>query len=72
VLHAGEPPGLAVIASWRPWQRSVLYVYEPSGGLVYQEVFEGTYQAIAAQRLVDENADTLLLGGEGQVWAYRP
>jgi len=57
---------------FRLWKRSILYVYEPSGGLVYQEVLEGACQAVAAHRFAEGEAETLLVGGENQVWAYRP
>ncbi|MBM3122932.1 MAG: VCBS repeat-containing protein, partial [Chloroflexi bacterium] len=50
VLRPDEPSYLAVVATFALWQRSLLYVYEPGGGLVYQETLEGVCQAVAAHR----------------------
>jgi len=72
-VQPNDPPYLAVVVTLLPsWERSVLYLYEPTGGLVYREVLEGSAQAISAQRLADDQTETLLVGGEGQVWAYKP
>ncbi len=60
----------AVLLSYRLWGRSVLYVYDPAGALVYQEVLPQACTSIAALSLDGSGADTILVGGLCEVWQY--
>ena len=71
-LKAGQPASFAVVALWFPWGRSVLWIYDQSGGLVYHEVIAEACGAIQALPDVDAATDTLLLGCGGTVWQYLP
>lgn len=70
-LRAGQPAHLAVLVSFSIWDRSILYLYKPDGTLVYQEVFLGTCEAIAAVPLEESNREAILVGGQERVWKYR-
>ena len=70
-LRAGQPDYLAVLASFITWDRSLLYVYQPDGTLVYQEVLLGTSDAIAAVPLDGSNREAILVGGQERVWKYQ-
>ena len=71
-LKAGQPAHFAVLALWIPWRRSVLWIYDASGNLVYQEVLPVACAAIQALPDSGGAADALLLGCRGTVWQYRP
>ena len=70
-LRAGQAAHLAVLVSFSNWDRSILYLYKPDGTLVYQEVFLGTSDAIAAVPLEESNREAMLVGGQERVWKYR-
>jgi hypothetical protein len=70
VLAAGAPPYFASLADFANWGRSILYLHDAKGQLVYQEVIAGSCPAIAALRLAGATTDTLLVGGTGVVWRY--
>ncbi|MBV9469547.1 MAG: hypothetical protein JO316_10685 [Abitibacteriaceae bacterium] len=52
------------------WQRSVLYLYDPTGTLVYEEVLPEAGAAVKAVALNNASTETLLVGGVNQVWQY--
>lgn len=70
-FKASEPEYIAVAVAIENWKRSVLYVFDASGTLAYREVFEELCQAMAARMNGESGAESLLLGGAGQVWEYR-
>ncbi len=71
MLQVGQPDCLAILVTLSHWQRSILYLYDPSGALVYQEILEGNGSAVAVLPTEEGDRETLLIGGEGKVWQYR-
>ena len=71
-LMEAQPEYLAVIAHFVFLNRSILYVYEPSGKIVYQEILpeEGTSIAVLPAGRKD-GAQELLVGGAKTVWRYK-
>lgn len=70
-LKANEPEYLAVLVAFRTRSASILYVYDPQGALVYQEVLGEDCEAVAASPPGKSGVESLLVGGEGQVWQYK-
>jgi hypothetical protein len=68
-LRAGAPAYLAATLVFSEASKSVLYVYDSAGSLVYQEVLPGRCEAVAALPL-GTGAEALLVGGEGTVTKY--
>ena len=66
-----QPEYFAVVVGFNNWKRSILYIYSPPGVLEYQEILPEASAAIAAICLGDAGEDTLLVGGNGKVWAYK-
>ena len=60
----------AVVGTYAPWKRSVLYVYAPDGALLYQEILADVCAGIAALPALDGRPDSLLVGCDGVVWRY--
>ena len=50
--------------------RSVLYVFDQNGALVYQEVLPESCGSILAVSFDDSGSEGLLIGGEQEVWQY--
>ncbi|MFC1754641.1 hypothetical protein ACFL96_14795 [Thermoproteota archaeon] len=50
--------------------RSILYIYDSKGELVYKEVFRGGFTTVAAISLDNLEVETLFVGGEGEIWQY--
>jgi hypothetical protein len=50
------------------WDRSVLFIHEIDGPLVYQEVLDENCGAILA--VPSGDAEHLLVGCQGRVWEY--
>ena len=69
-LVKGKPPYLAVLVEYNNWNRSALYVYDPGGKLVYQEVIPEDCAAIAALALDNSGTEALLIGAPGKVLKY--
>ena len=69
-LRVGSRSYYAVLAGRRFWHRTALYVYQDSGQMSYAEVLAGDCQALAPSP--HNNAESLLVGCEGQVWEYTP
>ncbi|HET6454662.1 MAG TPA: VCBS repeat-containing protein [Armatimonadota bacterium] len=63
-------PHLAILVEYHNWDRSILYVYDPSGKLVYQEVIPEDCAAIAALALDNSGTEALLIGAPGKVLKY--
>jgi len=70
-IRSGQPEYLAVIVEFRNWQKSILYVYNPAGKLVYQEILSEACASIAAVSLDKSERETILIGGVGKVWQYK-
>lgn len=60
----------AVIVGFRNWKRGILYVYDSTKTLVYQEILPEECASIEAISLDDNETETLLIGGTGRVWQY--
>jgi hypothetical protein len=67
-LPGGGGSALAVVVDFSSWERSVLYIYGPEGGLKYQEVLAGHGASIAE---VPAEAGAFLVGGDGVAHLYR-
>lgn len=70
-LDRSRPHYLAVAVAFRQAARSLLYVYDDQGSLLYQEVLAGQCGAVAALPQAD-GSEALLVGGEGEVLRYLP
>lgn len=68
-----ESPFFAAVVSRRATEhRSILYVFDNTGQLLYQEVFAATEPAVTVLRSEESGAETLLVGGDGgKVWEYK-
>jgi hypothetical protein len=65
----GDPPLFAIVV--HSWQHgSALYIYDGEGTLVYEEVVEGSFCAMTTYTPEGATGETLLIGGDGEVWAY--
>ena len=69
-LRRNEPGYLAVIVEYDTYNKSILYLYEPGGKLVYQEALPEACGSIAAAPLAKSSSEALLVGGTGRVWRY--
>jgi hypothetical protein len=69
---AGGTELFAVVGTYSPWGRSVLYVHAPDGALLYEEVLADVCAGIAALSSADAGPDSLLVGCKGVVWRYDP
>lgn len=70
-LFKDQPEYLAVAVTCSNWNRTIFYLYDPTGKLVYKEVLDETGEAIAAIPLDNSGTDNILLGGNGRVWQYK-
>ena len=69
-LRAGQADYLAVAVSYPVWHRAILYLYDPNGKLVYQEILPEACDSIAALALGRADREVILGGGRGEVWKY--
>ncbi len=67
---ADQPAHLAVLVEFDNWRRSVLYVFDEAGTLVYQEVIGEACAALATIHKDESGRESLLIGGSGRVWEY--
>jgi len=71
-LKPDEPEYFAVLVELRRvWNRSILYVYDEVGSLVFQEIIPETCKSIATFPSDKPGAEIILIGGEGKVWEYK-
>jgi hypothetical protein len=71
-LGKDQQEHLAVINQFAALDRSVLYIYTPSGTLAYQEVLPEECASIAALPPEnDRDSQEFLVGGSRTVWRYR-
>lgn len=60
----------AVVCPYWHWRRTMLYLFDSSNRLVYQELLKGKYTSLEAVTLKPGHAQTLLVGGPGRVLKY--
>lgn len=66
-----KPPHYAFIRTIQATGiRSDLTVFDSDGKLVYHEIFQASYLAIAPLRQKEKGVDTLLIGENSKVWLY--
>jgi len=71
-LKRDSPEYFAVIVQLRErWHRSILYVYDSTGSLVFQEIIAETCESVAVLPSDKPGEEILLVGGEGKVWQYK-
>ncbi|HJQ23131.1 MAG TPA: hypothetical protein VKA60_04395 [Blastocatellia bacterium] len=70
-LKAEGPEYFAAVAESIVYERSVFYVYNSTGSLVYQEILPEAYESIAAFPLGLSGREAILLGGDGEVIEYK-
>ncbi|NOR53079.1 MAG: hypothetical protein GQ536_03200 [Candidatus Aminicenantes bacterium] len=71
-LKPDEPEYFAVLVELRAvWHRSILYVYDAMGSLVFQEIIPETCKSIATFSSDKPGGEIILVGGEGKVWEYK-
>jgi hypothetical protein len=70
-LNNDQPGYLVVVTEFAAIDRSVLYVYTPSGQIAYQEVMPERCASITALPEVKGAPQGFLVGGSGTVWLYR-
>lgn len=71
-LDPARPEMLAVITSYVVLDRSVLYVYNESGALLYEEVMPEQCRAVAAMPAPEGRPQEFLVGCDTTVWRYSP
>ena len=65
-------PFFAVMVEVRAtWKRSILYIYDPTQKLLYQEILPVSTASVYALNDESSGMDTLLVGGQGVVWQYK-
>lgn len=70
-LEKDEPKYLAVIANFAALDRSLFYLYDAKGKLIFQEILPEECEAVAV--LTPENSngrEEILVSGEETVWRY--
>lgn len=66
-----EKPFLATVVDFENWQRSILYLHNLSGMLVYQEILPESCPAIAVLPIDTQSRAKLALGCDGKVIEYQ-
>ncbi|MFQ5839339.1 MAG: FG-GAP repeat domain-containing protein [Candidatus Methylomirabilales bacterium] len=70
-FEKGRELYFAVVALVRAsWKRSLLYIYDPTGRLIYQEVIPTRMATLTAMPSTTGKGASLFVGGEGVVWEY--
>lgn len=69
-LKKDQPKYLAVIARFGVIDRSLLYVYDEQGKLVYHEILPEDCNTIAVLSTQSGDGEDILVGGEKTVWRY--
>jgi len=70
-LEKGRPKYLAVIANFAAIDRSLFYLYDSRGRLIYQEILPEECDAVAVLPPENSNGkDEVLVSGEKTVWRY--
>lgn len=66
----GARPHYASLTEYSTWDRSLLYIHDADGKVVYHEVLGEECRALA--RWPRETAEALLVGCNNRVWVYSP
>ena len=69
-LRSDQPEYFAAMVEFRRWNRSIFYLYDPKGKLIYQEILPDAACAIAAIPIENTGLDSILIGGINMVWKY--
>jgi hypothetical protein len=69
-LRAGGPEYLAAVAEYSPYQRSVFYLFDVTGSLLYSEVLTEESSAITTVPISGTDREAVLIGGNGRVIRY--
>lgn len=70
-LKKDQPKYLAVIANFGALDRSLFYVYDEQGKLVYHEILPEECNAVVSLSSDnDSGSENILVGGENTVWRY--
>ena len=70
VLVENDENYLAVLANFRFWQRSVLYIYDEHLNLIYAEKLGNSCELIKKMRYTN-NTELLLVGCNDKIWKYK-
>jgi hypothetical protein len=70
-LKPKDPEYLAVLVEFENWNRSIIYVYDGRGTLVYQEILPEACAAVAAIPSAEPGTETILIGGNGHILQYK-
>jgi hypothetical protein len=65
-----QPKYLAAVARFAVMDRSLFYVYDEQGTLVYHEILPEDCNAIVAFPSENQESEDILVGGEKSVWRY--
>lgn len=68
-LHKGQPEVLAVVGDFVMFDRSMFYLYDGAGKLLYHELLPENCGTLAALPRTDGGAD-ILIGGSKTIWRY--
>jgi hypothetical protein len=68
-LRSDQPKYLAVTGQFIGLERSLFYLYDAKGNLIYEELLPGETSSIAALPGQD-GIESILVGGEKTVWRY--
>lgn len=67
----GSDRALATIVDFDNWQRSILYLHDLSGDLLYQEIIPESCPSIAVAPTEEAQSKRLVIGCEGKVIEYQ-
>lgn len=66
----GKSEYFAVLASFEHWQASVLYIYDSSKKVIYEEIMPGLFSSIASLPATGSHPGSLLVGGDNKILKY--
>jgi uncharacterized RDD family membrane protein YckC len=66
-----EDRALATIVDYDIWHRSILYIHDASGKLLYQEILSESCPSIAVLPMSDMHPKSFVIGCEGKVIEYK-
>lgn len=69
-LTKNQAPYLAVAVEFRHWKRTLLYVYDSSKSLIYQENIPSACASIAALQKQNSSEESLLVGCDNTILKY--
>jgi len=71
LVENGSNRALATIIDFNNWQRSILYLHDLSGGLLYQEIIPESCPSIAVEPTAETQSKKLVIGCEGKVIEFQ-